>query len=326
VRRPGPLVVVLALAFVAAACGSDAGGPAGASGAAASSGAGGQVQAIVASVDLYTGAPQRVAVGLVTNDNELVSFGTVGFAFEFIGTASSPSEPQPGPSARASFVPTYGMHATGDAPTITQPSEMRGVYEAQNVTFDRAGYWTLTVTADVGGLGPQTARATLGVNERPEIPAPGQPALRTENLTLDSTDAPQGAIDSRFTTGGEIPDPELHGWTIARAFREGRPALVVFSTPVFCESRFCGPVTNMVQHLSHRYADRAEYIHVEIWKDFQNQVINQAAADWLYRNGDLTEPWLFLIGADGTILDRWSAMWSEQEVAAELAALPPMKG
>ena len=43
-------------------------------------------------------------------------------------------------------------------------------------------------------------------------------------------------------------------------------------------------------------------------------------------NGDLTEPWLFLIGADGTIVDRWSSMWSEQEVAAELEQLPPMQG
>ena len=42
--------------------------------------------------------------------------------------------------------------------------------------------------------------------------------------------------------------------------------------------------------------------------------------------GDLTEPWLFLIGANGTIVDRWSSMWSEREVEAELEALPPMKG
>jgi glutathione peroxidase-family protein len=42
-------------------------------------------------------------------------------------------------------------------------------------------------------------------------------------------------------------------------------------------------------------------------------------------NGDLTEPWLFLIGTDGTIVDRWSSMWSEREVETELEALPPMK-
>jgi hypothetical protein len=49
--------------------------------------------------------------------------------------------------------------------------------------------------------------------------------------------------------------------------------------------------------------------------------------DWLQMpNGDLTEPWLFLIGADGTIADRWSSMWSEAEVQTELEALPPMRG
>jgi hypothetical protein len=70
------------------------------------------------------------------------------------------------------------------------------------------------------------------------------------------------------------------------------------------------------------------FIHVEIWKEHttNKQVLNQAAIDWLQMpNGDLTEPWLFLIGADGRIADRWSSMWSEAEVEAELEALPPMK-
>ncbi len=44
---------------------------------------------------------------------------------------------------------------------------------------------------------------------------------------------------------------------------------MVFATPVFCVSRFCGPVTEMVEELAHRYDDRAVFIHVEIWKDFQ---------------------------------------------------------
>jgi hypothetical protein len=39
-------------------------------------------------------------------------------------------------------------------------------------------------------------------------------------------------------------------------------------------------------------------------------------------SGELTEPWLYLIGADGIIVDRWSSLWSEAEVAAALEALP----
>jgi hypothetical protein len=174
-------------------------------------------------------------------------------------------------------------------------------------------------------MGTQTAEATLPVLDAPQIPAPGDRAKPTVNLTLDSKGVPQGAIDSRAANGGAITDPELHEWTIARAIREGRPALVVFATPVYCASRFCGPVTDMVQDLAGRFDDRAVFIHVEIWKDFQEQVLNEAAAEWLQTpNGDLTEPWLYLIGDDGVILDRWASMWSESDVEAALEDLPRM--
>ena len=72
--------------------------------------------AIVASVDLWAGDPQRVSVGLVTNENELVSYGTVDLAFSYIGTAEEPVEPQPGPKATATFIPTYGTDGTAATP------------------------------------------------------------------------------------------------------------------------------------------------------------------------------------------------------------------
>ncbi|MGA9160517.1 MAG: hypothetical protein WB297_06585 [Actinomycetota bacterium] len=314
------LTALLALGVLAAACSSDdqppTNGPTGdASGMAA----------IAASADLYAGPPQRVAFGLVMPDNRLLSFGSVDVSFSLVGSAAQTSDPKPGPTATATFVPTYGMPDGSSGPVVTSPTDGRGVYEATDVVFDTAGFWVAKVTADVQGLGPQTAEASFAVLEHPDLPAPGDRAQRTENLTMDSKGVPLAAIDSRAATTDRVPDPELHRWTIARAIREGRPALVVFATPVYCVSRFCGPVTNMVEDLSHRYGDKAVFIHIEIWKDFQNQVANDAALQWLLLpNGDLTEPWLFLIGADGTIVDRWSSMWSESEVEAELDALPPM--
>jgi hypothetical protein len=87
----------------------------------------------------------------------------------------------------------------------------------------------------------------------------------------------------------------------------------------------CGPSTEALEQLAHRYPDRAVYIHVEIWRNYNKSVANQAAADWLYRDGDLTEPWLYLIGADGVIQDRWGPVFDVDEVAKELRELPPMK-
>lgn len=313
---------LLALGMLATACGGGTSGTTGPAGATAPDRS--RIVAVVASVDLYTASPQRVAVGLVTNDNRLVSYGTATFAFSYLGTAEQPQQPAPGPSATATFVPTYGSEGPGgDAPRITLPSEARGVYEASGVTFDRAGFWRVEVRVDVEGVGPQTAAATFAVAEEPALPAPGDPAPATENLTLASEGVPEAAIDSRVVTEGEVPDPELHRSTIARAIAEHRPALVVFATPVYCVSQFCGPVTDMVQDLAHRYRDRAVFIHVEIWEDYEAQELNDAAVEWLRMpNGDLTEPWLFLIGPDGRIVDRWNALWSEREVAAALEALP----
>src|SRR4029450_238311 len=71
--------------------------------------------------------------------------------------------------------------------------------------------------------------------EQPSLPAPGDRAQPTKNLTVDSKGVPLAAIDSRAASKGTIPDPELHEWTIAQAVAAGRTALVVFATPAFCE-------------------------------------------------------------------------------------------
>jgi hypothetical protein len=181
------------------------------------------------------------------------------------------------------------------------------------------------VTADIGGTGTITLPATFAVRGAPQLPAPGEPALPTQNLTLEAKGVPPSAIDSRAKGSAPVPDPELHRWTIAEALKQQRPVLAIFSTPTFCQSQFCGPTTDEVQRLARRFRDRAVFIHVEIWKDYRKSVVNQAAADWLYRGGDLTEPWLFLIGSDGIIEDRWGPLFDPGEVAKELQALPRMR-
>lgn len=287
---------------------------------------GGMLGAGIASSDHYVGAPQRVAIGLPAGDGRVVTFGSVDISFSFLGTAEDPVDPpESGPAAVAVYLPTPGTADATGGPTLSLPSEARGVYQAEDVTFDRAGLWQADITADVAGIGVQRTTTTFEVLEDPAYPAPGEPALETETLTVDSRDAPLEAIDSRAATEGEVPDPELHEWTIAQAVRQGRPALVVFSTPVYCVSQFCGPVTEVVEDLAGRYDDRAVFIHVEIWRDKVENTINKGAADWLLTPEGFTEPWLFLIGADGIIHDRWATLWREGEIVAALEALPRMK-
>ena len=279
----------------------------------------------------YAGAPQRVEVGIVASDADgrhLVTQGTLDIGFSYLGTDGN-GEPAAGPTATATYVPVPGTDASGDTPTIT--SGARGVYEAKDVTFEQAGVWRAALSFEIDGAARHLT-ADFPVSQESLIPAPGMPAPKTENLTLASKGVRKGAIDSMADAGGKIPDPELHRWTIADAIAQGRPALVLFGTPAYCVSQFCGPEVTELQRLAADHPDRAVYIHIEIWKDYnaQPQVVNKGAADWLLRklpdgSPEMTEPWLFLIGSDGVIADRWGPLFDTAEVAAALEALPPMK-
>ena len=144
---------------------------------------------------------------------------------------------------------------------------------------------------------------------------------------MDSTGVPPAAIDSRALDGAPVPDPDLHQTTIADALAQQRPILVLFSTPTYCVSLMCGPETDGLEALAQKYPDRAVFIHVEIWRNYQKSVVNAAANDWVCcdATGSLTEPWLFLIGTDGVIKDRWGPLFDPEQVAKELAQLPRSK-
>jgi hypothetical protein len=270
------------------------------------------------------GEDQRVILGLLTPDQLFVSYGTVDIEFFYLGTEKGKGTAQEGPTATGRFlaIPAEGdtaEPADTSTPTVAPASSGRGVYEAV-VPFDRAGYWSAQVTAAVED-GPLSGNTVFEVHAKPVYPAVGDVAPKTDNLTLASRDAPRAAIDSRATQG-DVPDPELHSMTIAESIERHEPAVVVFATPVYCVSRFCGPITDMVASLATRYDDRANFIHIEIWRNFEKQVVNKGAADWIYQGGDLTEPWVYVIGSDGKIAARWDNVVTAEEIEAYLKKLP----
>lgn len=312
------LAAVLAT-FVAASCtGAQGGG----------GGAGTTFAAQMASTWHWAGAPQRVEIGILASSADgvrTVSKGTIDLSFDDLGPDGK-GAPEPGPSVTAHYVPVPGTITSGAGPTIEAGA--RGVYEAEDVTFDLAGIWRATIHATIDGV-PRQLDTIFPVSQASRIPAPGQRALKTNNLTIDSKGVRPAAIDSMAEGGNAIPDPQLHRRTIADAIAKGRPALVLFGTPAHCESQFCGPEVTVLQGLAADFHDRAVFIHIEIWKDYNAtpQVVNKAAADWLLRtlpdgSPELTDPWLYLIGANGRIADRWGPLFDVNEVEVALEALP----
>jgi hypothetical protein len=284
-----------------------------------------ELSAQVAGYDIAVGPPSRFLVGIFNPARGPVGYGTVDFAFSFLGERQASGTPQPGPTSTAHYPPVPGSPPP-PAPTTTPiflPSSERGVYSG-DVAFDRPGFWQVKVTAALPN-GTASATSAFQVLPRHEVPAPGDPAIPSENLTLSTPGAPPEAVDSRASANTPVPDAPLHQTTVAQGLREKRPVLLVISTPTFCVSRFCGPVTEMVGDLATRYADRARFIHIEVWKNYEAQQLNEAAQQWIARGSDINEPWIFLIGADGKIAARWDNVATQEELETALKQLPVMK-
>ena len=284
-----------------------------------------QVQGSGASYDLAVGPPSRFMFGLFNEAKGPVGYGTAQFSFFFLGENSAEGTPQPGPTATASYLPLPGSPPpAGDtSKPLYLPTDQRGVYAA-DVAFDKAGFWGLAAVVELDGR--QEVTTAFKVLPKHEVPAVGDPAPATQNLTVSTPGAPPEAIDSRASAGTPVPDPELHQTTVAQALAEKRPVVLVVSTPTYCVSLFCGPITDMISDLAKAYADRARFIHIEVWKDYKAQQLNDAAKEWIARGSNINEPWVFVIGADGKVSARFDNIVTRESLEPLLQKLPPMNG
>ena len=306
-------------------CGGTEPGPPGATGPTTGS-TNGPVEVIVVNYELVADQSNRVLIGLVLPDGRFVAYGSVQMRFTQLDDGGQPIG-QTSQVVRGTYIPVPGTEP-GDPnadPQATSPARARGAYELEGVQFNVAGPWAVEVATQVQGVGPVQGAAQLSVLASPSVPGIGQGAPRSDNPVIGDEAVDPVEIDSRASVSAKIPDPELHRVSIADAIRSNNPAVVVFSTPVYCVSRFCGPVTDMVQSLAETYRGRADFIHVEVWRDFQNNIVSDAANEWLNRGGTLNEPWLFVVGANGKIQARWDNLFTSEEVAPVLEELLPSK-
>ena len=93
--------------------------------------------------------------------------------------------------------------------------------------------------------------------------------------------------------------------------------MLVVSTPTYCLSRFCGPITDTVSKLAKSYGDRMAFIHAEVWNDDEKRALNREAAEWIFREGaDPKEPWVFVIDRSGNVVARFDNVSTDAELEA----------
>lgn len=96
-----------------------------------------------------------------------------------------------------------------------------------------------------------------------------------------------------------------------------RPVALLFATPALCQSRVCGPVVDVLaQAQSEDASGTAAYITNEIYEEnrVDRGLRSQPAA---YRIP--TEPWLFVLDANGKVVDRIEGAFSVDEVKRAVA-------
>lgn len=180
----------------------------------------------------------------------------------------------------------------------------------------------------------------------PELPSPGIWGLSTKIRKVDGEDttaqliieATNGSMmplvdtqpyasqnrtlatepDITKLTSAAKPNKLFYEMTIAEAMKNGKPSVIVFATPGFCQTKMCSPVLSSVEEVQKVYAEQVNFIHIEVFKEFPpNAVVDKTLIEWNLSS----EPWTFVLNAQGAVSARLGGPVSPQELTEQLDAV-----
>lgn len=254
--------------------------------------------------------PNRVAVAL-TEDGALLAGALV--SAQLYRLADDPDEDSAARMLHAelslsprSIAGPGASVSVGSSPTV---------YIA-NLEFDAAGWWGLSLTVDLDGEHSEGVLVRFWVREHTSEPAIGDPAPRSTQLTLREVEDVT-EIDSTVP-----PNPNFHDLTIAEALDGGKPVVVAFVTPAFCQTRFCGPVMeSVIIPIADQYGEGIHVVHVEPFSLSSAREGRLEPVPAVQEWGLLQEPFVFVVAPDGTIAAKFEGIMEAEEVSAVLDGL-----
>jgi hypothetical protein len=116
-------------------------------------------------------------------------------------------------------------------------------------------------------------------------------------------------------TSALTPNPAFYQMTLAEAMTNGKPTLLLFATPAFCQTRFCGPAYDVTSELQKEYGDQINFIHVEIYTGLPDpSATNWQLAPAMTAFGLSSEPWLFVLDRKGVVIYRVEGLFTAEEI------------
>lgn len=189
-------------------------------------------------------------------------------------------------------------------------ADVGSIYVARVTIPEPGKYWILA--EPVGGATRIQALGNVVVRARSEAPAVGSNAVASRTPTLRST----GGKLADLTTS-RTPNRALYRTSVAEALAAKQPFVVSFATPLYCQSRTCGPVVDVVGAVAKGHPS-VRFIHVEIYKDNDPaKGTNRWVDEWRLP----TEPFTFVVDRSGVIRTKLEGAFSAAELDKAVTAV-----
>lgn len=257
---------------------------------------------------LHVTGTERFALGVVDPETGPIEDAAVDLLFFTIsgdqGTLTETLQPE--------FFP-YGAHEHHmegmEGHEEAHEGEVTGIYVARP-TFDAPGPWGVVARVTMPDGVVRAGQADFTVEAETDVPGPGDAAIASKTAVATTPEE-----IAAICTADPVDD--MHGLSLDEAISNGKPTVVLFATPALCTSRVCGPSLEALQELKARYGDQANFIHVEIFPERDYEKPAAAVGEWHLPS----EPWLFLIDATGTVVERYEGGIGLTELDPAVSAL-----
>ncbi len=254
------------------------------------------LQIILVPSELIVG-PNRFAVGLVDPQRGMITNAAVHFRYFDLSTPSTPT-----------------VESEADAIMEETPDGESTIY-AQERTFARAGPWGVEVQARLSDGSTLVKRIGFQVVDHSSTLKPGDRVPALETRTYKDVNG-----NLHLLTSAPKPNPEFYRLSLAQALTNGKPTILLFSTPAFCQTRLCGPAYDIITHIQERFRDQFNFIHVEVYRGLPNPAETKWELDpAMTAFGLHTEPWVYVIDK-GVVTYRVEGLFTEAEVEQHLMA------
>ena len=328
-RPLGGVVLLAALSLAIAACGSGGGGSSSSSSAAQSTPAASSTPAPTAAqfpkvnaqkfVQLaHSISPQSPALALTGSDFH-PGVNRLGFGLFDASRKQVTGVPvaiylqaQNGGKVYGPYVAreeTLAVSKPYLSETVAKDPDAAKFFYAATVKFPKAGKYNVLGAVDVGGKLEPTGTGVKVAAHDP-IPSVGQKPPLISTPTVQSVHGNVASIDTR------TPHDDMHDVNFRDVVGK-KPVVLVFATPLLCQSRVCGPVTDIAEEIKHTMpqAKGVAFIHMEV---YNHNDANKGYRPQLRAFHLQTEPWLFVLDKSGKISTRIEGAFSASELESAI--------